>query len=64
MKRYHSISRRQFLQGTGAAIAAGIALPYFVPGRALGADGTPAASERIALIVTPSIRASKDGRRR
>jgi len=38
-------ARRQFLKATTAAVAA----PYFVPGGALGAEGRPAASERITM---------------
>src|SRR5689334_15919926 len=39
------ITRRHFLAVTGAAIAA----PTIIPASALGADGTPAPSERITM---------------
>jgi hypothetical protein len=39
------VSRRRFLAGAAAAAAA----PWFVPASVLGADGRPAASERIAV---------------
>ena len=39
------ISRRQFLRGAAAAIAA----PYLIPGSALGLDGRPAPSNRITM---------------
>ena len=42
-------SRRQFLQTAGAAGAAALAVPYFVPASSLGADGRAAPSERIVM---------------
>lgn len=38
-------TRRRFLKGLGAAVAA----PYFIPASARGADGRPAPSERITM---------------
>ncbi|NLH16629.1 MAG: Gfo/Idh/MocA family oxidoreductase [Phycisphaerae bacterium] len=49
MKNANSMSRRQFLRVTSTAAVATMAVPYFIPGRALGADGGTAASERIAV---------------
>ena len=46
--RHRSLSRRGFLKGTLAAGAA-LAAPVIVPGRALGADGAVAPSERIVV---------------
>jgi predicted dehydrogenase len=43
-----AFSRRRFLQGVAAA-GAGFAIPYVVPGRALGKDGAVPPSERITL---------------
>jgi predicted dehydrogenase len=43
--RPHGFSRRQFIATTAAAIAA----PTFIPARALGREGRPAASERIVV---------------
>ena len=39
------VTRRRFLQGASAALAA----PYFIPAGALGAEGTPPASERVTI---------------
>ncbi len=39
------VARRDFLKAAGLAVAA----PYFIPGSALGAEGRPAASERIVM---------------
>jgi predicted dehydrogenase len=41
-------SRRAFIKGA-AALSAGLALPWFVPGRALGREDKSAASNRITL---------------
>lgn len=43
------ISRRQILKSTTHLAAGAIALPYFVPDRALGADGSVAPSDRITM---------------
>ena len=43
----NNTSRRTFLKG--AATAAAITAPYFVPGRALGLNGAVPASERITI---------------
>ena len=40
-----TLSRRQFLKASAAAVA----LPYFIPGSALGKDGRPPPSERIVM---------------
>ena len=45
----NAVSRRSFLQHAGAAAGGLMALPYFVPASALGADGNVAPSERIVL---------------
>src|ERR1700677_703943 len=42
-------SRRQFLQTAGAAGAAALAAPYFVPATSLGNDGRAAPSDRIVM---------------
>jgi len=42
------VSRRQFLK-KAAAVAGAVALPYFVPAKALGRDGYVAPSEKIVL---------------
>lgn len=39
------VARRDFLKAAGLAVAA----PYIIPGSALGAEGRPAASERIVM---------------
>ncbi len=44
-KTYGSFNRRQFIK----AAAASIALPYFIPGSALGKDGKTAPSNRIVM---------------
>ncbi len=44
----HRFGRRSFLKRT-AAVAGGVALPYFVPSSALGNAETAAASERITI---------------
>ncbi len=41
----HKISRRNFIQRTGLAVAA----PYVITSTALGAEGTPPASERVTV---------------
>ena len=43
------VSRRQFLRLAAGAGLTGSALPYLVPGRALGKDGAVLPSERIVL---------------
>lgn len=43
-----TITRRQFLKGAAAASGA-IALPWIIPGSALGADGAKPASERLTM---------------
>ncbi len=43
--RTNLVTRRRFLQGASAALAA----PYLIPGRALGAADTPPASERVTI---------------
>lgn len=45
MKKKHTVSRRTFLAGVGASIAA----PYVIPGSALGAGDTVAPSNRINM---------------
>ena len=42
-------SRRQFLQTAGAAGAAALAAPYFVPSTSLGNDQRAAPSDRIVM---------------
>jgi len=53
MKTHHPqpvpLTRRAFLKRAGTAAAAGLALPWFVPARALGRGGAVAPSERIVL---------------
>lgn len=44
-----AVSRRNFLKRAGAASGALLAMPYFIPARALGRDGNVAPSERIVL---------------
>jgi hypothetical protein len=44
-----ALNRRSFLQRAGTVAGGILALPYFVPASALGADGTVAPSERIVL---------------
>ena len=44
-----SITRRRFLKRAAAGAGAGIAVPYVVPGSAVGADGQTAPSERIGV---------------
>ena len=44
-----AVSRRNFLKRAGAASGALLAVPYFIPARALGRDGHVAPSERIVL---------------
>ena len=44
-----AMTRRTFLKQGGAAVAAGLAFPYIIPGRALGLDGALAPSNRIAM---------------
>ena len=46
MKLSKPVSRRDFL---GAATAAGVAAPYFVPCSALAAPGQPGANDRIQV---------------
>lgn len=43
------VSRRAFLRNTTALAAGAIAAPYVITSTALGADGVPAASERVTL---------------
>lgn len=43
------LSRRRFLAASGAALGAGLAIPTFIPGAALGADGQVAPSNRIGV---------------
>lgn len=43
------VTRRGFLVGSAAALGSGLALPLFVPGSALGADGREAPSNRIGI---------------
>jgi len=45
----NAVSRRAFLQRAGAATGGLLALPYFIPASALGADGSVPPSERIVL---------------
>jgi predicted dehydrogenase len=45
MKTRWSVTRRSFVRGTAATLAA----PWFVPGTALGADGGTTAGERITM---------------
>lgn len=49
MSNSSRLSRRDFVRQTAAAGAVGAAVPYFVPGAALGQDAKPAASERIQV---------------
>lgn len=42
------LNRRNFLR-TGLAVAGAIGVPYFIPGKCLGKDGTVAPSEQITL---------------
>ena len=44
-----SITRRRFLRQTGAATAVSAAVPYLIPGSALGAEGRTPPSERIGV---------------
>jgi hypothetical protein len=44
-----ALDRRSFLKRTLAATSGALAVPYFIPARALGRDGGVAASERIVL---------------
>ena len=43
------VSRRAFLRNTAGLAAGAIAAPYVITSAALGADGVPAASERVAI---------------
>ncbi len=43
--RTNPVTRRRFLQGASAALAA----PYFIPAGAFGAEGKPPASERVTI---------------
>jgi len=43
------VTRRRFLLGTAMAAGSGLALPLYVPGSALGADGKTAPSNRIGI---------------
>ena len=45
----NALNRRTFLKRAGAAAGGVVALPYFIPARALGRDGAVAPSERIVL---------------
>lgn len=49
MARRKDFTRRNFLKRAAGAASAVIAAPYFVPGRALGAEDKPAASERVTI---------------
>jgi hypothetical protein len=42
-------NRRRFLRQTAGAAISGIALPYIIPVRVLGADGGVAPSNRITM---------------
>ena len=44
-----ALNRRSFLQRTVAAASGAVAVPYFIPARALGRDGAVAPSERIVM---------------
>jgi len=44
-----SVTRRAFLRRTAAVSGAAFGAPYFVPGSALGADGTVAPSNRVTV---------------
>jgi len=44
-----AVTRRNFLKRTAAAASGAIAVPYFIPARALGRDGNVAPSNRIVL---------------
>jgi myo-inositol 2-dehydrogenase/D-chiro-inositol 1-dehydrogenase len=44
-----NLTRRAFLRNTALAVGGAAALPMFVPGSALGADGTTAPSNRIGI---------------
>ncbi|HOF41049.1 MAG TPA: Gfo/Idh/MocA family oxidoreductase [Candidatus Hydrogenedentes bacterium] len=48
-KKSQQLGRRAFLQRAAAGMGGAIAMPYLVPGTALGADGRTAASERITV---------------
>ena len=43
------VSRRDFFKATGRASMGAVALPYIIPGSALGAEAKPAASNRIVM---------------
>lgn len=45
----NTLNRRSFLKRTGAVAGGVIAVPYFIPARALGRDGAVAPSERIVM---------------
>ncbi len=49
MAQRHTTTRRRFLQRTAGAAGALIAAPHLIPGRALGAEDAPAASERVTI---------------
>jgi len=49
MSIHRGIRRRGFLKRLGAVAGAAVAAPAIVPGSALGAEGRPAPSERIAV---------------
>ena len=44
-----NLNRRRFLKQTAGAAIGGIALPYIIPARVLGADGGVAPSNRITM---------------
>jgi predicted dehydrogenase len=44
---WSGLSRREFIKQTGALAASAIAMPYIVPGRALGNEGVAAPSNRL-----------------
>ena len=47
--RKEELSRRDVLKKTGSVLAAGMAAPYMITSTALGKDGVPAASDRVAV---------------
>jgi len=49
MSHSKDLSRRAFIRGITATSAAGMAVPYFVPARALGGAGKPAANDKIGV---------------
>ena len=49
MSQEKQISRRSFIRQAAATGTAGVAVPYFVPGNALGGQGTPGANDKIGV---------------